>query len=250
MKINYNVTGADRKEMVNLISDVLGGVESHYLGVPSCAYRVGDFEISRDGALTVADDTDRELVRKIVEALAQAGLESEDAQTVLSEEPAAAHEEESSEVVPPDGEATPTELSISLQREPFTETALDNLDNLLTSKGAFIKKAFGIENPTYTLTDEAIIFDWLKGEVTPEMAKAGQDFISKLCEMARTQKRVTSKAKVVENEKYAFRCFLLRLGMIGAEYKETRKILLRNLSGNSSFKVAPKKEAEEHEISE
>ncbi len=31
---------------------------------------------------------------------------------------------------------------------------------------------------------------------------------------------------------HAFRCFLLRLGFIGDEYKTTRKILLRNLTGS------------------
>ena len=40
----------------------------------------------------------------------------------------------------------------------------------------------------------------------------------------------------VENEKYAFRCFLLRLGFIGEEYKVERKILLKNLTGSSAFK--------------
>jgi hypothetical protein len=38
------------------------------------------------------------------------------------------------------------------------------------------------------------------------------------------------------NEKYTFRCFLLRLGFIGPEYKDERKILLRNLSGSSAYK--------------
>jgi hypothetical protein len=42
--------------------------------------------------------------------------------------------------------------------------------------------------------------------------------------------------KKVDNEKYAFRCFLLRLGFIGAEYKTDRKILLKNLTGSSAFK--------------
>ena len=59
--------------------------------------------------------------------------------------------------------------------------------------------------------------------------------------MARTQKRVTAKEKEVDNERYAFRCFLLRLGFIGAEYKEERKILLRNLTGSSAFKNGHKK---------
>lgn len=50
-------------------------------------------------------------------------------------------------------------------------------------------------------------------------------------------------AAVLLDEKYAFRCFLLRLGFIGNEYKAERKILLKNLSGNSSWKNgAPEKE--------
>ena len=48
----------------------------------------------------------------------------------------------------------------------------------------------------------------------------------------------------VENEKYAFRCFLLRLGFIGAEYKNALKILLRNLSGNAAFRDAKNAEAD------
>jgi len=54
--------------------------------------------------------------------------------------------------------------------------------------------------------------------------------------MAKTQKRVTAKEKDTDNDKYAFRCFLLRLGFIGDEYKAARKILLRNLSGSGAFK--------------
>lgn len=61
-------------------------------------------------------------------------------------------------------------------------------------------------------------------------------FITALCDMAKNQKRITSKEKETDNEKYAFRCFLLRLGFIGAEYKTERKILLRNLTGSSAFK--------------
>ena len=58
--------------------------------------------------------------------------------------------------------------------------------------------------------------------------------------MSRNQKRITATEKAVDNEKYTFRCFLLRLGFIGAEYKTERKILLRNLSGSSAFKSGQK----------
>lgn len=59
--------------------------------------------------------------------------------------------------------------------------------------------------------------------------------------MALNQKRITAKEKPVGNDKYAFRCFLLRLGFIGEDYKAERKILLRNLSGSSAFKSGAKK---------
>ncbi|OQA05479.1 MAG: hypothetical protein BWY65_02388 [Firmicutes bacterium ADurb.Bin373] len=54
--------------------------------------------------------------------------------------------------------------------------------------------------------------------------------------MAKNQKRVTATEKAYDNEKYAFRCFLLRLGFIGPEYKEERKILLSRLTGSAAFK--------------
>jgi CRISPR/Cas system-associated protein endoribonuclease Cas2 len=56
---------------------------------------------------------------------------------------------------------------------------------------------------------------------------------------------VTATEKPTDNEKYAFRCFLLRLGFIGSEYKTYRKILLKNLTGNSAFKSGTKKATEE-----
>ena len=54
--------------------------------------------------------------------------------------------------------------------------------------------------------------------------------------MAKDAKRVSSKPTETDNDKYALHCFLLRLGFIGKEYKTARKILLRNLTGNSAFR--------------
>ena len=63
--------------------------------------------------------------------------------------------------------------------------------------------------------------------------------------IANKMKKVNAKEKDVDNEKYAFRCFLLRLGFIGDEFKTERKILLRNLEGSSAFKSGAKKEVTE-----
>ncbi len=53
--------------------------------------------------------------------------------------------------------------------------------------------------------------------------------------MAKESVRVTATEKEVESEKYAFRGFLLRLGFIGTDSKEHRKILMKNLSGSAAF---------------
>ena len=60
--------------------------------------------------------------------------------------------------------------------------------------------------------------------------------------MSKKQKRIASKVKEVPNEKYAFRCFLIRLGFVGNKYKDIRKILLKNLKGSSAFKGGFKNE--------
>ncbi|MEG1447664.1 MAG: virulence protein, partial [Ruthenibacterium sp.] len=95
-----------------------------------------------------------------------------------------------------------------------------------------------------------ISFPWFAGELDTDTVKAYTDFIAALCKMSREQKRISNTEKAVENEKYAFRCLLLRLGFVGAEYKADRKILLKNLTGSSAFKNTAIKEAADDEVSE
>lgn len=257
MEVKYNVCGPRRKEMVQAVSEALGGWSKQYLGVPSCSYQVGDFEITRNGTLVFADRTDAGMVEQVLEALAQAGFACEEAGKPA--EPEASGEAEQPDETAAAGSGTEAEdmsdaatldgLTIILPRENFSAAALDNLDCLLESKGSLIRKAFGIEEAVYTLTDDRLTFAWLTGDITPEKAKACRDFIGRLCEMAKRQKRVTARVRAVTNEKYAFRCFLLRLGLIGAEYKTTRKILLRNLSGSAAWRDGNRKEARTDEVS-
>ena len=287
MKVNYNIQKEERKAMVGIIGKVLGE-KPVYCGAPTFSYKIGAFEIMKDGSLCFDDAADEATVTRVRTALREAGFTSKDGeneafcgdtganepiQTEAAEDELAAVE--TAEIEPSQTEAvednvpvqmeTPAEviameeavaatdedsLSISLPRTLFTETALQNLDALLLSKGRLIRHAFDIREATYTLTDDRITFAWLHGTITDETAKAYAEFISKLCLMARTQKRVTAKEKIVDNEKYAFRCFLLRLGMIGNAYKESRKILLQNLTGSSAFKSGHRKEAEHHAVSE
>ena len=127
-------------------------------------------------------------------------------------------------------------LVIEMPRSSFTDTALENLKRLVESKKSLISKALGCQDIDIDIVDEKVRFPWFEDGTDPDAVKAYTLFITALCEMAKTQKRVTAKEKDTDNDKYAFRCFLLRLGFIGDEYKAARKILLRNLSGSGAFK--------------
>lgn len=234
MTFKYNVTGAKRKELVNAISEITEAPVK-YMGAPSFAYEVDYFSIDKNGGVTFDDRADSEEIEMLVEALLEKGFEPEAAAT---EEQPTGEETAADDASEPDE----TRLCISMPQSLFTEAALLNLDRLLEAKGALIKKALGVTELPVVKMDGKVCFPWFDGEPTPEEIKAYDHFICALCEMARNQKRVTAKEKDTENEKYAFRCFLLRLGFIGAENKEMRKILLRNLEGNGSFKSGARKE--------
>ena len=263
MKVNYNIQKEERKAMVGIVGKVLE-TKPVYCGAPSFSYKVGAFEITKDGSLCFDDATDEATVAHVRTALREAGFMSKDSgneafytdtgaddpiQTEAAGDDAPVQMEAMEKHAPTkETEAAPDEdsLSVSLPRTLFTEMSLKNLDALLLSKGRLIRHAFDIREATYTLEGDRITFAWLHGTITDETAKAYAEFISKLCQMARMQKRVTAKEKIVDNEKYAFRCFLLRLGMIGSAYKESRKILLQNLTGSSAFKSGYRKEAAHH----
>lgn len=218
MKINYNVTGNERKTLVNLISEITG-VPSKYLGVPSCAYQVGPYYIGKGGELTFESESPSDEIQHLVQNLADAGFEAE-----------------TNEMDSIEAEAEGAGLTIQMPKALFTDLALENLSKLLEAKGKLIEKALDVTDLPIETDEERISFPWFTTMPPPDVIDAYSIFITKLCEMARNQKRITVKAKDVDNEKYTFRCFLLRLGFIGEEYKSHRKILLKNLSGSSAFK--------------
>ena len=129
---------------------------------------------------------------------------------------------------------------------PLDKVDVGNLTKLLDAKGCLIKKALGISELPIEVLEEKAAFPWFSEMPDADAVQAYTHFISALCQMSKNAKRVTVTEKAVDNEKYAFRCFLLRLGFIGAEYKTERKILLKNLTGSSAFKNGGKK----HEASE
>lgn len=213
--LHYNVTGQDRKELVGIISKVVG-MKAVYKFMPTCAFVISNITVEKDGTMVWDERTDQDTIEAVIIALAAAGFNP----------------------VKDEAEAEETGLTIEI---PLEKVSVGNLTKLLDAKGELIKEALGIEDIRIELKDDRIAFPWFKELPSPEEIKAYSHFIAALCEMALNQKRITAKEKPVDNDKYAFRCFLLRLGFIGDDYKTERKILLRNLSGSSAFKSGAKK---------
>ncbi|OQB13000.1 MAG: hypothetical protein BWY15_01964 [Firmicutes bacterium ADurb.Bin193] len=127
-------------------------------------------------------------------------------------------------------------LTIEMPLTGFTPEKLGNLSKLVLNKSTLIKKALGTDELPIIVTDDRVSFPWFRFEPDPAQIAAYTHFISALCNMAKVQKRVVEKETAADNEKFAFRTFLLRLGFIGPEFKEHRKVLLNNLSGSSAFR--------------
>nr|DAO76220.1 MAG TPA: hypothetical protein [Caudoviricetes sp.] len=227
MEIRFNVTGTARKELVGIISQVTG-CKQIYKGMPSAAYEVADITISKDGTVSYDEQTEESTIKAILEQAAAAGFAAELDAAPATETPEASVTAGTNI----SAAAKDTGLVISF---PADKVNLENLRKLLASKSELIKKALEVEAFPIEEHDDQISFPWWPSMPDFDAITAYTTFLSSLCKMSKEQKRITAKAKPIDNEKYAFRCFLLRLGFIGDEYKQSRKILCRYLCGNSSY---------------
>jgi hypothetical protein len=235
----FNTAGKQRKELVSALSE-LTNTSSSYLGTPSYAYEVGAYRIDRDGTVTGAYD------EKLFATLAQRGFKPEAA---AAEPEAAAMPQEEPEpnlIDTPDQEASPEDidrLTVEVPLEGFTPEALDNLTKMTLAKEALLKKALDTEELPIRLTNDTIQFPWFQLKDLTDAACYTQ-FIHALCKTAKQKKRVTAKPPAAfENESFAMRIWLIGLGMIGAEYKEARKLMGWYLSGNSAWRYGKPEKA-------
>ena len=218
----------DRKEKVKILGKHLG-IKPKYLGVPSFAYEVGDFTITRDGTI-----------------INKAGDEMELDEILNSSEETIETEFDS--------------IEISFPMEGHDERTIKNLLNMIYSKQSLIKKIFDCsenivekeliaELPTLgslgeilttinkenckgiDFNDEKITFNFINGDI-----QTSSEFLSLLIKKAKELQYTSSKPIETDNDKYTFRTWLIRLGMIGPEYKAYRKTLLSSLTGSSAFR--------------
>ena len=171
MELNFNVTGARRKDLVDEIADI-DGSSKEYLGVPSCAYRVGDFHISKDGVVT-ADD--RKLM-DILETLKLAGFEPVNMPPITAQDAHSEDEKEDAMNEPSiNEEALQGEtcgLAIEMPLDGFDENSLRNLDNLIKAKGYLIRKAIGVDELPIEVGENTMKFPWFSTMPAPDEINA------------------------------------------------------------------------------
>ena len=243
MRIETNA--ANRKDVVKAVSGILGQ-HAKYLGVPTCAYQIGNCTIDKKGAVETEDEKTAELVT--------AGLT------------------EQGFIGNPQPETDETAVSIPV--EGMSAEGLKNLVFLTHSKQYLINRAFAEEvfriptklaealgsaeipdAETFQQTFKSHAegcrgISFQDGNATftlptaddPDMIKAFTRLAAAMVQQAKEQKRISPKETIEENEKYYMRIWLLRLGFGGAEGKEIRDLLMKKLKGHSAFRTEENKQ--------
>ena len=169
-------------------------------------------------------------------------------------------------------------LTVSLPTAQHTGTTLRNLVNLIYTRASLLNKALGTafrvdEGLTdallddsailtaeafrkavaayegehgkaidgLTITPETIIFASLPETDDPAVIRTFTELCALMNKQALTQKRIQAKEVNEDNEKYSMRIWLIRLGLNGPDHKETRKVLMENLSGHCAFRTEAEK---------
>ncbi|MCL2107668.1 MAG: virulence protein [Oscillospiraceae bacterium] len=197
MRIQYQA-GPERKKLAAAVAEQVGA-KAAYAGAPTMAYIVGNYTVSREGALIGPDDPG------MVEILAARGFEP-------SEE---AYE---------DAPGQPDRLTIEVPIDgSFTPAKMANLEKLVASRAALLMKVLGADALPVEQTPNSLKFDWFpmdgNAEVYSQLASA-------LVRVATEATRITAREKPVESEKFRMRTMLLRLGFIGPEFSQ---VLLREI---------------------
>ena len=269
MRFKLNI--ADRTELVKRLGE-LTGTAPHYTRMPRCAYEIGVYTVERDGSLTVGEEAaepgilttlkDEGLIRDaegILEAAAEQPEQAETEPIPDSEYESEVREEAAGqeETAAQEG-MEPLDLALSFPMGEHTGVSLRNLVNMVYSRGPLLSKASGgnfrvekelaerlrddactatVQTFLKALAEQQISFTGFPVPADQPHADAFLQLAAMMNAMALSQKRIQAKEVSTDNEKYAFRIWLLRLGMNGDAYKSTRKVMMENLGGHAAFRT-------------
>lgn len=207
MKIEFNLTGNDRKNLVKAISEITG-CPAEYQYMPTCSYIIGSCTVTKEGTLIISDNADEKEIQHLLTELSSRGYQ-----------------------IP----SSNNKLTVQMPIDSLSEPTINRIRRIIENKGELFKSAFKTDSLEILKTEKTVDFPWFTSEQDGD-AEAYCTFVSMLCEFAKTLKRINYKPDTSDNEKYTFRCFLIRMGLVGDNFKAARRVLLRNLSGSSAFR--------------
>ena len=209
-RIPFSPNKRGRKKLAEALAAHLG-VNPVYAGTPSFDYQIGDARLDRDWVLHLPENIDTDA---LTETVITAGF------APTSEDYG---------------------LTLAFPTTGWDEATAAKLEALLAAKGALIAKALDIPATPMNLNavEGTVEFAWFEQLPDAEVIEAASVLLQLMIEQAKTSTRISPKPPEPGNDKYAMRCWLLRLGMIGKGYKNARHVLLANLEGNAAWKTTP-----------
>ena len=204
-----------RKHLAALIATHYGATVNYLF-----AYQIGEATLDRDWLLHLPDDTD---TTGLVDAATQAGYPIDAADETVAEE---------------------LGLTLAFPTTDWDDTTAGKVEATLAAKGRLIATALQIPATPMHLDEQAgkAEFDWFDHVPDPQVVEAATVLIARIIDHAKAATRISAKpAETGGNDKYAMRCWLLRLGMIGDDTKRARRTLLKPLDGNAAWRT-PKTE--------
>ena len=271
-------TNMDRKALAQELAQ-LTGAEVKYLGVPSCAYKVGPYTINKDASIS-GDD-----LEATHDFLISHDYIHQEPATPAREDAAVDSEVDSHLSEPTEDDAEVAETNVSIPISELTATTLVNLLKLVYAKQKLIA---AMTQSEFIFIDEEVI-DLLNDEKPGSMEKLLEIMRSEtrvnmirgldlkedlltfsfdsfeptrwtsytklflgLINRAKTAQHISAKrSEPAESEmKYYCNSLLMQLGFGGVDFKADRAVLLGHLPGYAAFKSSDKMEAHKARFSE
>ena len=228
MTIHFEEASGRRKELVQALTEVTG-CKSEYLGAPTFDYKVGDYIIHRDGSVEADDLLDVKELGLTFHSLRAHGFIQEGSEWDTPEKAPTEEETQACLTAPrEDG------VALSFPKDGMSEEAISNVKKIIAAKAPLIKLALELDELPIEDEEDKLTFTWLPITAPHEMIDATTRLLAAIMKLAKKLRRVTATERQTDNPRYAFRCFLLRLGFIGDEYKTVRKYLMKGIPGNGS----------------
>ena len=183
--IRFTLKPKQRPKLAQKIGKILG-TAPHYERVPSCAYDIAGYRLDKEGVLHIPEGVAVEMAEHLIRQLRERGFQDD---------------AEFTEEVPMQQD----KLTIAVPRACLTDTALDNLQKIITNKQTLFQKAFQTDSTEVEITEEKINFAWFLYTEDGDEIAAYTQFITGLCDMAKDAKRVSSKPTETDNDKYGNR---------------------------------------------